>query len=212
MQKPAWQANSLSLLLKGFLSTPLHSLLLPKGTFHPSTLLLRFPGSGWDRMAFSPKFLLLVSHTAKTSWGHCLAAFSSCLSFYLCLCISNLLGAMGKMLILITLCNYSEVAGVNARVQHSSNQNLALCCLNIFGFFFSPPRKANLHGLNSNTTVRIIFRQCFKISYGVRVTNMTTWEQFPGLSGSDAGLQFYGPHLALCSLEECWVTIFIPTS
>lgn len=119
---------------------------------------------------------------------------------------------MGKMLILATLCNYSEVTGVNACVQHSSDQNLALCCLNNFGFFFFslfPASKYHLPCLNSKATVRIIFRQCFKIGYGVRGNNMTTWEQFPGLSGSNAGLQFYGLQLALCSLEECWVTIFI---
>lgn len=96
---------------------------------------LRFPGSGWDRMAFSLTFLLLVSSAAETSRGQCLAALRSCLSFHLCLCISNLLSAMDKMLILATLCNYSEVTGVNAREQYSSNQNLALCCPYIFGCF-----------------------------------------------------------------------------
>lgn len=65
-------------------------------------------------------------------------AVSCCSPF---LCISNLLGAMGKMLILATLCNYSEVTGVNAHVQYSANWNLALCCLNVFSllfFFFFP--------------------------------------------------------------------------
>lgn len=60
-------------------------------------------------------------------------AVSCCSSL---LCISNLLGAMGKMLILATLCNYSEVTGVNAHVQYSANWNLALCCLKVFSFFF----------------------------------------------------------------------------
>jgi len=78
----------------------------------------------------------------------------------------------------------------------------ALCCLNIFGaFFYSPPlppaSKFNLCGFNSDATGRTVFRQCFKIAYGVRVTNMTTCEQFPGLSGRDAGLQLYGPQVAL---------------
>lgn len=134
---PGRQAHCLS--FETFLSSPLCSLLLLKGTFHPSTLPFRFPGSHWDRMAFSPTFLVLVSSTAKTSWAQCPAALGSCLSFHLCLCISNLLGAMGKMLILATLCNYSEVTGVNVCVQHSSDQNLALCCLNNFGFFFFFP-------------------------------------------------------------------------
>lgn len=31
----------------------------------------------------------------------------------------------------------------------------------------------------------------------MRVTNRRTWEQFPDLSGRDAGLQFYGLQLAL---------------
>lgn len=113
---------------------------------------------------FSPKFLLLVSNTAKTSWGQCLTALICCFSFHLCLCISNLLGAMGKMLILATLCNYSEVTGVNACVQCSSNQNLALCCLNIFSFFFFLPAasKLNLCGFSSNTNARITFRHDLK--------------------------------------------------
>lgn len=165
MQKPAWQANSLSFLFKGFLNSPLRLPLLLKGTFYPSTLLLRFLGRSWDGMAFSPKFLSLVSNTAKTTWGQCLAALCSCLSFHLCLCISNLLGAVGKMLILATLCNYSEVTGVNACAQYSSNQNLALCCLNIFSFlfFFLPAAsKLNLCGFSSNTNVTIIFRHDLK--------------------------------------------------
>lgn len=114
-------------------------------------------------MAFSLKFLFIVSSTAKTTQGECLVALIYCLSFNLFLCISNLLGAMGKMLILATLCNYSEVTGV-ACVQYSSNQNLALCCLNIFSFFFFllAASKLNLCGFSSNTNVRLIFRHDLK--------------------------------------------------
>lgn len=163
MQKPAWQANSLSFLLKGFLSSPLRLPLL-LSTFHPSTLLPGLPGRSWDGMSFSPRFLFLVSNTAKTSVGECLVAPICCLSFHLFLCISNLLSAMGKMLILATLCNYSEVTGINACVQYSSNQNLALCCLNIFSLFFPllAASKLNLCGFSSNTNVRIIFRHDLK--------------------------------------------------
>lgn len=143
------------------------------------------------------------------------SSVSSCLSYHLCPCISNLLGAMGKMLILVTLCNYSEVNGVNACVQHFSNQNLALCCLNVLNV--TKPNLPvnsifNLCGFCGNATGGIILRPCFKIGYSIRVINVAMCEQFPGLSGSDTALQFHGPQLVLCSLQECCITIFILNS
>lgn len=50
----------------------------------------------------------------------------------------------------------------------------------------------------------------------MRVTNRTTWEQFPDLSGRDAVLQFYGPQLALWKsdvllyLYQCVKNIALP--
>lgn len=163
-------------------------------------------GTEW---LFSLKFLLLVSSTAKTWWGQYLAALSSCLSFHLCLCVSNLLGALGKMLILVALCNYSDPLGLMHVYSTAPIRIWPYVVLIFFCDFFPlfsfplPDSKFSLHSLNCSTTVRIIFKQCFKINYRGQVTNMIIWEQFPGLSGSNAGQQFYGPQLALCSLEEC---------
>lgn len=115
-------------------------------------------------MGFSPKFLFLVSNTAKTSQGECLVALICCLSFHLFLCISNLLGAMGKMLILATLCNYSKSLGLMHVFSIAPIRIWPYVVLIFLAFFFLLPAasKLNLCGFSSNTNVRIIFRHDLK--------------------------------------------------